>query len=138
MALTESQLDSVFEILELPRATSVDRPIGDMGLTAQTYAESNTDYQLQTKVEARLAALTSAQQTRMISYINQWESLDTTVASIDGSMGNMIGVNFDPDKERYKIQERVKRLCNVYAYLEEIQMEKNRNKGGNSFIPVLN
>jgi len=134
--LSETQKDSVFEILEIPRSTSVDRPVGNMGLSGQVYSESNTNYQLQTLVEARLDALTSAQQTRMISYINQWESLDTTVASINGNLGPMVGINFNPDDERYKIQERVKRLCNVYTFLEEIQMEKNKNRL--NFIPIIN
>ena len=134
MALTETQIDTVFEILELPRSSDVDMPTGTMGISGQTFYESNDDFKLQSKVETRLAALTSAQQTRIGTYIERWEAIGTRVASISGGVGGIQGVEYDPDTELMRIQERVKRLCNVYKYLDEIRMEKKR--GG--VIPVFN
>ena len=134
MALTETKIDTVFEILELPRATSIDQPTGTMGISGQTFYESNAEFQLQTKIEARLAALTTAQQTRMTTYVERWDAIGTRVASISGGVGGIQGVEYDPDVGLARIQERVKRLCNVYRFLDEIRMEKTRG----SVIPVMN
>ena len=134
MALSETNIDTVFEILELPRATSIDQPTGTMGLSGITFSESNTDFQLQTKVETRLAAMTTAQQTRMETYVERWDAIGTRVASISGGVGGIQGVEYDPDVELARIQERVKRLCNVYRFLDEIRMEKTRG----NVIPVIN
>lgn len=138
MAITEAQKDSVFEILQLPRATSIDMPTDDgKGLTGQTYTQSNIEFQLSTKVEARINALTTEQQTRLISYINGWEALGTSIATIDGNLGSIVGISFDPEKEEAKITERVKRLLCVYQYREEIMMNSAQNRGSGRIIPVI-
>ena len=136
MALTEAQIEIVFEVLEVPRSSSVEMPTGRMGLTGTTFTESNTDFQLQSKIETRLSNLTSTQETRLIAYIEKWDSLGTQVYSLDGGTGGIDGVAYSPADELNRIQQRVKRLVGVYKMIEEIEME-NR-KGGSGFVPVLN
>jgi hypothetical protein len=137
MALTETQTDTVFEILEVPRSNSVDMPVGNMGITGQTYTEGNSEFKLQLKIESRITALSSAQETRLIAYGDQWEAIGTQVYTLDGGTGGIDGITYNPADELNRIQQRVKRLVGVYAMIEEIEMENSKGAGG-GFVPVLN
>lgn len=136
MALTETQIDSVFEIIEIPRATSIEHPVGDMGLSSQTYSESNTAYQLTTKIESRLASLTSAQETRLTTYIARWEAIGTQTYDFSGGIGGGVdGITFSPQGEQENIRKRVQRLIGVYQIIDEI---KSSNNSGFTIVNVLN
>ena len=136
MALTEAQIDSVFEIIEIPRATTVEQPVGNMGLTGQTFTESNEDFQLSVKVEARLAALSSTQQTRLITYIDKWDALGTQVYALDGGTGAIDGVSYSPADEMAEIKRRVKLLIGVYQMIDQVKKESKYESS--TVIPVLN
>ena len=135
MALTEAQIDSVFEICELPRATTVERPNSDMGLTSSTYQELNTDFQLQLKLEQRLAVLSTSQETKLIEYIDRWDSMSTCTTTVNGSVGGIGGVEFSPIDEMSMIQKRVQRLVGVYQMIDEIKYVQQRKS---MVIPILN
>ncbi|MCK5610825.1 hypothetical protein KAR91_53625 [Candidatus Pacearchaeota archaeon] len=135
MPLSETQIDSVFEIMQYPRSTTIDRPEpGTYGLTSTPFSETNPDFQLTLKIEARLSALSAEQQVRIIGYIQKWDSYDVISTTLSGNLSSMTGIDFDLDKERAKIRERVKQLCQVYSSLNEIQTTKG-NGGG--FVPVI-
>ena len=137
MALTEAQIDSVFEIIEVTRATSVEQPIGTMGLSGQTFTESNEDFQLSVKIEARLASLTSNQQTKLIVYIDKWDALGTQSFNMEAATtGAVGGINYDPDAERAEIKRRVKLLIGVYQMWQDVQ--KASKYESRSVIPVVN
>jgi hypothetical protein len=136
MALTEAQIDTVFEIIDLPRSTSVEQPTGDMGVSGQTFLESNVDFQLQTKIETRLANLTASSQTKLIVMVDRWEDIGTQSWGLDGGTQGIDGFSYAPQTEGAEIQRRVKRLIGVYQILDEV---KNTavTKGPN-IIPVIN
>ena len=135
MALTEAQIDTVFVILELPRSSTVEMPVGRMGLTGQTFQESNSEFKLQVKIESRLSTLSANQLTKLVEYVDFWDATGIQTWTLSGSVGGLDGINQDPSSDLARVQERVRRLIGVYQIMDQIQMEKNDNNG---FIPVLN
>ena len=135
MALTEAQIDSVFEICELPRSTTVETPQGAMGLTGMTFRESNTEFQLQRKIEGRLASLSISQLSKLGEYIERWDAMGTSTTTISGSVGGIGGVDFSPTDELVLIQKRVMRLIGVYQIIDEI---KSLNQRTGAVVPLLN
>jgi hypothetical protein len=131
MALTTAQKIALFDILETPYDGSVDVPQGDYNLTGITYQADTTDYKLQTLINNRLSALTTAEENVLVSYINDWLMVGNNITSIDAvSIGGTSGVNYDPTLRLQRIQKSVKNLIPVFRYLREIQVGEEGNKNG--------
>ena len=126
MALTISQKITLFEILEVPYDSTVDEPVDEFHLTGITHQPNNVDQQLQTKIINRLAALVSAEEAKLITYIERWEAIGTRVASISGGVGGIQGVEYDPDTELMRIQSRVKVIIPVMKYHREITLKADQ------------
>jgi len=135
MPLSEEQIDTVFEIMDIPRSTTVEQPIGTMNLSAQTFQESNPEFQLQLKVEQRIASLSTSNQTRLIIMTDRWDALGTQDWVLDGGAGSINGISMAPQREGAEIQRRTKRLIGVYRMVEEIENKAADNNDG--FISVL-
>jgi len=123
MALTEVQKITLFEILEVPYDDSVDEPYGDFKLNGISHEADNIEYQLYAKIINRLNSLTTAVESKLIAYLTKWEDLDVTVAAIDGGIGSLTGVSFNPLAERKVIQSRVKIMIPVMKYIHEISVD---------------
>lgn len=133
MSLTEAQKITLFEILEVPYSGSVDIPSDDYRLDAITRDSSNSDYALISKITSRLSELTTAEETRLISYITEWDALGLDVTDLSGSVGGISGITDIPATKRMLIQARVKITIPVIKYISELS---NSNQNISS-IPVI-
>ena len=125
MALTTAQTITLYEILEVPYNDSVDEPVDEFRLSALTHSPTNPTQKLYTKINDRLTAIAGTDvETKLITYLTRWEDLETTVAAIDGSLGTMTGITFDPQGERGVIQSRVKVIIPVLKYIDEITFDQ--------------
>jgi len=137
MALTTAQTMTVFEILEVPYDGSVDEPMDEFNLLALTHDVSAAAQALQAKIMSRLTALTTDEETRLLTYVSKWESIDLNMVALSGGMGTVTGVEYDPGYAMKEIQRRVKNIIPVMRYLHEIQLGQNNqtgNRGG--YMPV--
>jgi len=130
MALTTAQKIALFDILETPYDGTVDQMIGDFGLSSVLRTANSDSQKLQTKIASRLAALNTDEENVLIQYINQWQLIGVNVASIDGSVGGVNGVSYDPTMQLMRIQKSVKNLIPVMHYREEIVLGRETEKGG--------
>jgi len=122
MALSEAEQISLYEILEVPIPGSVDIPTDPYRLDGLTRNQSSAQWSLSVKINARIAALTAAQETRLKSYIGMWDDLGVNVTNLEGSIGDISGISDSPQRERMAIQARVKTIIPVIQYIDEIQM----------------
>jgi hypothetical protein len=120
MALTTAEKISLFSILETPYAGWVDMPVDEYHLSAVRHNPTNVAEKIQTKINDRLLELTAEEEAVLVGYIAQWDTLSTCTASVDGSIGGVNGVAYDPFKQRALIQARVKIIIPVILYYEEI------------------
>jgi hypothetical protein len=131
MALTTAQKIALFDILETPYDGSVDVPQGEYSLTGITYQADTTEYKLQTLINNRLSALTSAEENVLVSHINDWLMVGSNITMIDaGSIGGVNGITYDPTLRLQRIQKSVKNLIPVFRYRREIEVGQEGNKVG--------
>jgi hypothetical protein len=119
MALTTSQKISIFEIIDTPYTGNVDEMYGKFGLSALTY-EVSDDGKVQLKVLDRLNSLTADEETKLITYIDRWETLDTQTWTINGGTNGINGFEYSPEVELEKVRRRVKNLIPVRHYWETV------------------
>lgn len=120
MALTTSQKISIFEIIDTPYTGNVDEMYGKFGLSALTY-EVSDDGKVQLKVLDRLNSLTADEETKLITYIDRWETLDTQTWTINGGTSGINGFEYSPEVELEKVRRRVKNLIPVRHYWETVE-----------------
>ena len=136
MALTDAQTLTTFEILEVPYDTSALEPMGRFNLTGLERQVDTEAQQLQTLIITKLSSLSTAQETRLIEYINLWDAVGVNTTSIDGgSIGGASGVSIDWDMQLRRIQQRVKILVPVMRYKAELDNDKYNT--GSASVPVL-
>lgn len=137
MALTTAQKIALFEILEEPYTDSVDVPIDNYGLDAIT-VEASSGMQLQAKIIARLAALTSDEEARLLSYIAEWDTIGTSTVRIEGSVGGLQGVAYLPDERLRRIKSRVQVIIPVLKYKSELAIAAaSGGAGGAMSVPLV-
>ena len=130
MALSTAQKIALFDILETPYDGTVDEMIGEFGLSSVLRTANSDSQKLQTKIASRLAALNTDEENVLIQYINQWQLIGSNVAAVDGSIGGVNGVTYDPTHHLMRIQKSVKNLIPVMQYREEIVLGRETEKGG--------
>lgn len=133
MALTTSQTIDLFRALEVPFNGKVWKPVGEFNLDYVEYIAGNDDHNLQIKINARLAELSEDEETWLIQKINQWQLIGINTASIDGAVGGVNGVVYDPEKARSNIRADILTLIPVYRYREEISIYEEKRKAGAGF-----
>ena len=131
MAITDAQKVELFDILEVPLDYEVYEPVDKFRMSAITNAPSSAEQKLQAKIESRLAAIDgTAKETKLVSLIAEWQQVGVNVASIDGSIGGVNGVTYDPREQQMRIQRSVKIIIPVMQYVKEIQLGRETEKGG--------
>lgn len=130
MALSTAQKIALFDILETPYDGSVDQIVDEFGLSAIDRVPNSDSQKVQTKIFTRLLNLTADEENVLIQYINQWQIIGTNVASVDGNIGGVNGVTYDPTAQLMRIQKSVKNLIPVMHYHKEIVLGREQEKGG--------
>ena len=123
--LTDAQKLSLFEILDVPFATGHYTTSGMGTLSAQTSISSASQAQAKTEILSYLDGLEGLEQeTRLGTYITRWDALSTKqVRMTGGAVGQINGIDRDPEDERETIRQRVKLLVPFYKRHEVIARE---------------
>lgn len=133
MALTTSQTIDLFRALEVPYNGKVWKPEGQFNLDYTEFGPAADEVNLQIKIQNRLAELTEDEENWLVQKINQWQLIGINVASIDGSVGGVNGVQYNPEVARSNIRADIKTLIPVYRYRQEISIYEEQRKQGAGF-----
>ena len=135
MALSDAEKMSLFEILEVPYATEYHTADGMGTLSAQTDVSGASQGSAKTAIESYLTDdLSSAAETRLQTYIARWDTLSTKHVRMNGgAVGQIGGVERDPEDEREEIRKRVKLLVPFYKFHEVLA----KRRGGGGHIPLI-
>jgi len=126
MALTDAQKITVFEILEMPYDSSAIEPWGNYNLVGLLRAVENDEQKMQLMIQDKILNLSTAQETRLITYVNEWDAVGVNTTSVDnGSIGGASGLSIDWDNRLRRIQQRVKILIPVLKFRTELENDKN-------------
>lgn len=131
MALTEAQIRSTFEILHVPYSTSYNT-LSEMGtLTALTDFSGSSQAAAKTSILAAIAALTTDDQVKVTALVTEWDAIGNSIVSIDGAMGEISGVKYDPEKHRDKITDRMQHYLPYFKYHQVIEKRQGTTNGIN-------
>jgi hypothetical protein len=111
MALTDPQHLALYTILEIPFSTR-HNTIDDAGLISYETNADDLVYQgtaaAKSAVEAHLAAMAASSLTQLASLLDDFIDLKTDSTKIvDGTIGNIQGITYDPDLDREAIKKQV-------------------------------
>jgi len=132
MSLTTSQTIDLFRILQTSYTGSVSKPLGEFNLSYREHEPTETQ-KLQTRIEERIAALSSEEENWLVQKLNAWQLIGINTASIDGSVGGVQGVFYDPEKQRSNIRADILTLIPVYQYQAELAIEYDKRRGAAGF-----
>lgn len=133
MSLTAAQKISLFEALGLPYTTefTVSSAQGG-GVTRQPNSVYLAAAAMKDDILAYLGDPTkfdSDMETRLVTYITQWDSIKTLVANMQGGgAGSVSGMSYDPEAQRDKIREYIRNLVpfwNLGDYVKKINQQQN-------------
>jgi hypothetical protein len=133
MALTKPRELGLYQILAVPYPTAVAHTVGvDNMLVAKIEIEQATTQQAKAWIDARLAAVAAdaTLQTALEALLDQWLALDINTVTLDGGVGDISGVKYDPDRARLIIAQRVKIIVPLYRCHDEIQRQSLLASGG--------
>lgn len=134
MALTDAQELSLFEILDVPHDDSVDVITDEFGLVAQTREGIGDDWSVYAKVRSRIAALSTAEETRLASYITQWDALPLMPVALSGGMGGISGIDTSTEAFRERIRIMVEKIVPVGTYRDLVNRARRSTV---SSVPVI-
>jgi len=133
MALTTQQELALFEVLEVPFATSVgDLSIDDDHLLAQVRQVTEANKAAKTVIQSWHQSLTSEVEAQLVIYLNQWIALGVDMTVIDqGSIGSIAGVSDSPAVEREEIRRRVLTICPFShgSFSKQVRSPARKNSG---------
>jgi len=138
-SLSVAQQITLFSVLEVSYDGSVSRPEGDFNLNYREYEPSSASEKLQVRIMARLDALSDEEENYLVQQLNQWQIAVLTTASVDGSVGGVNGVTYDPEVQLSRIKANILVVIPVYKYQDEISLyeEERKSAGSNFWAPGL-
>ena len=137
MALSKPQEIALHQILEMPLAPLVNRLVGSDGLVVEQRNVATSIRQAKQALSDYLAQYICSDadtEAALKVYLNKWIALGTDVTTIDsGSLGNLSGLNDDPERERLEIRRQVLVIVPFYRHHEELL----RASKASSTVPIL-
>lgn len=129
MALTDAQTISVYECLGVtygPRGGTEE----DNAVIHNTFGVSlslNEMDTLRDKLDAFLAGLSAAAQTRIEQYITSWDAIKECVGEVEnGTIGDTSGLTMSMDKKRDRIRELMISIVPVVGLAKSIEMRRGK------------
>lgn len=121
-SLTIAQKIALYQVLEVPYATSYNTMDGMGTLTATTDVSGASSSAAYTSINTYLDTLTSNNgETQLIALLDRWIAIGTKVVSMDaGAVGGLQGVTMRYDQERALIEERIKYIVPYFRWHEVI------------------
>jgi len=136
MALTTSQKIDLFRILKTSYTGSVSKPEGEFDLSYREHEPGSTSQKLQTRILNRLEALDADEENWLIQRLNSWQLIGINSARIDGSIGGVNGVTYDPIEQKEDIRSDILTLIPVYEYQEELEIDREKRNAGFSSCAI--
>jgi hypothetical protein len=122
--LTRVHEIALHQILEMPLAPLVNRLVGSDGLVVEQRNVATSIRQAKQALSDYLAQYVLADadlEVVLKRYLDKWIALGTDVTTIDsGSLGNLSGLNDDPERERLEIRRQVLVIVPFYRHHEEL------------------
>jgi len=136
-SLSVPQQITLFSVLEVSYDGSVSRPEGNFNLNYREYEPSSAEEKLQIRILERLDALGAEEENYLVQQLNQWQIAVLTTASVDGSVGGVNGVTYDPEVQLSRIRANILIVIPVYKYQNEISLyeEERKSAGSNFWVP---
>ena len=136
-SLTTAQKIELFYILGTSYNGKVYKPEGEFKLSYREYTSGNLSEMLQLKIIDRLNELTAEEENYLVQKINAWQLIGMNTATIDGSVGGVNGVVYNPDNQRNQIHSAILVIIPVYQYQSEMAAtEDQRNSGAGFWSPA--
>lgn len=133
MALTKAREIALFQILEVPYTTSVGYIYPD-GLTAQISDVASSSIAAKNLITTFLTLNVypdATLQAVLETLLDAWIALGTDTTSIvNGSVGNIAGVNSEPDAERGEIRKQTVIIVPYYRADEQLRR-------GTAMVPII-
>ena len=121
--LSTRQKINLYSILEVPYASSVTIPEGRFNIHSTEYKQADDINKTQVRIEARLSELETDEETILIELIAKWDLLATNTVSIQGDIGGISGIDFDPSQQLTRIKSRILVIIPVFQFLNQIKNE---------------
>lgn len=111
MALTNDEIELVYEVLEIPNTTDVLVVEGMFG-TGSAF-QNGAVLTTKTLIDARLAALSQSREDRLRQLLVEWKAVATTGVKLS-PLGENEGVDRNPARERSLLRKRIETLIGVF------------------------
>jgi len=123
MALTTEQEIALYNVLEVPWSTTINKLQGDDNLTAITWGSvepGNT--QAYAKIQTRIAEIEamSAALAVLVAWLDDWIALGSNVTNLEGGMDGLDGLSDSPTRERRELRAKILTIVPFYRCHEEM------------------
>ena len=130
MALTDPQMMSLFEILEVPYTSDGTiytlTPQGDAAFTGISY-DSIALQKAYSGIQTWVSGMSGSGLDKLTGLLTNWDALGSDMTSIDGgSIGDIQGITYSAERNRERIATKVRGIVPFYRNHEKIL----RNPGG--------
>lgn len=122
MALTVEQDIALFQALEVPWQPQVNQLVDKWNLVVQVWSVSDSIRQANRAIRDYLAAYITPvveAENKLKDYLDRWIQIGTDTVTLNGGVGPVQGVAFDPNQERLEIQRQIKGFLPFYRAHEE-------------------
>lgn len=131
MSLTMTQKRALYDILEMPMFTTVNKLIDPDNLSVEQRISADTNRSAILQLEAHLTDLSdnyASLETELKRYLDRWDDLGTDQTRIEvGGVGSINGIVIDPDAERMRIRRAVLPIVPFYRKHEEMSLQASNN-----------
>jgi len=131
MSLTMSQKRALYEILEMPMFTTINKLIDPDNLSVEQRISAATNRSAINQLEEHLTDLAtnySELETSLKTYLDQWNYLGTDQTKISiGGVGSISGIDIDPNEERLNIRRAVLPIVPFYRKHQEMSLQELNN-----------
>jgi hypothetical protein len=122
MALTTEQEVALYDILEVPYSTTVNKLQPADNLTAVSYTSDTTTDQAYAKIQTKITEIeaNASLLAVLVAYLDEWIALGTNVATLEGGIGGVNGISVDPTRQRREIRAKVINIVPFYRHHDEM------------------
>ena len=135
MAITKAQQIALFQILEVPYDSTVYKLIDDNNMMTESLIVATASRRSFDLIQQRLTTIASDTDLEAVlsGLLDRWIELGTkTTTVVDGRVGGVDGIDYDPNRERLEIRAQVIVIVPFYRHHESME----RDNAGINSIPM--
>ena len=129
MGLSKEQELALYEALEVPYQTSVHKLQPEDNLTAIEYTAVNLATQAFILIQNRITEIEADADLLSLlqDNLNDWIALGNNVTTLQGGIGELNGVDDDPNRERNIIRAKIITKVPFYRHHDEMKVTESRS-----------